>query len=179
MVQFGLVFFPSQITVVSARDALKEASQIDASMTNLGAGAVPVNLYPWTWNENSDEKNFEAISKDGSLFCPPILTKLILDREPQITLDWVDRVCQRFPDIKRIVPCHLNNDVKASAKDFSDAFEVLRSQPTSLKQQRPLVEDLALLQKASDLLTDLKIVAPSLVCDGEAARKIGRFASLQ
>jgi hypothetical protein len=179
MVQFGLVFFPSHITVIPAGEALKEASQVDASMKNLGEGAVPFNLYPWKWDGNSDIRNFEAISKKGALFCPPILTKLILDREPQATLEWVDRVCRRFSDMKRIVPSHLNNNVSATAKDFSLAFESLRSTPKNLKPQRALAEDLALLQKASDLLTDLKVVGPSLVCDGEAARKVGRFASIR
>lgn len=179
MVQFGLVFFPSQITVVSAGDALKEAFQVDPTMKNLGDGAVPGNLYPWTWDGNSDLRNFEAISNNGKLFCPPILTKLILDREPQITLDWVDRVSKHFSDMKRIIPCHLNNDITLTAKEFSEAFDVLRSTPTSLKSQRPLAEDLALLQKASDLLTDFKVVGSSQVCDGEAARRVGRFADLR
>lgn len=179
MVQFGLVFFPSQITVVPTGEALKEAIGVDPSMKNLGDGAVPLNLYPWTWDGDSDLRNFQAISNNGKLFCPPILTKLILDREPKITLDWVDRVSKRFSDMKRIIPCHLNNNIKLTAKDFSDAFEVLRSGPTNLKSQRPLAEDLALLQKASDLLTDLKVVGPSQVCDGEAARRFGRFADLK
>lgn len=176
MVQFGLVFFPSQISVVPTGEALREAQNVDRRMINLGDGAVPFNLYPWTWNGNNDENNFEAISEGGALFCPPILTKLILDREPVRTLAWVDRVCQRFPDMRRIVPCHLSNNVKASANDFSRAFDPLRSTPSDLKPQRALADDLALLQKASDLLTNLKVVGPSLVCDGEAARKVGRFA---
>lgn len=179
MVQFGLVFFPSQITVVPTGEALKEASKVDPRMKNLGDGAVPINLYPWAWDGNSDEKNFEAISNNGKLFCPPILTKLILDREPLVTLDWASRVCKRFPDMKRIIPCHLNNNIEMTAKEFSDAFDPLRSTQANLKSQRPLAEDLALLQKASDLLTDLKIVGPSQVCDGEAARRFGRFASLR
>ena len=179
MVQFGLVFFPSQISVVPTGEALKEASHVDPSMRNLGDGAVPGNLYPWAWDGNSDVRNFEAISNNGKLFCPPILTKLILDREPQITLDWVDRVSKRFSDMKRIVPCHLNNDIALTAKDFSEAFDVLRSTPMNLKSQRPLGEDLALLQKASDLLTDVGVVGPSQVCDGEAARRLGRFADLR
>jgi len=116
---------------------------------------------------------------NGKLFCPPILTKLILDREADATLDWVDRVSQRFSDMKRVIPCHLNNNIELTAKDFSDAFEVLRSTPTNLKSNGPLAEDLALLQKASDVLTDLKVVKPSQVCDGEAARRVGRFASLR
>ena len=177
MVQFGLVFFPSQINVVPAGEALKEAREVPASMSNLGDGAVPLKLYPWTWNGDNDSFNFEAISENGKLFCPPILTKLILDREPRATLDFVDRVCKRFPEIQRIIPCHLNNNVKASAADFRQAFECLRSSPDNVIPQRPLPEDLALLQKASDLLTDLHVVGPSSVCDGEPARIRGRFAA--
>ena len=170
MVQFGLVFFPSQITVNSFQKAITEARQIDDSMKNLGDGAVPGNLYPWEWNGESDKRNFEAISQNGKLFCPPILTKLILDREPKATLEWVDRVCARFPNFQRIIPCHLNNNVKANAKEFYEAFDPLRSTPAKLIPQRPLAEDLALLQDASDLLTNFGVVAPTSVCDGEPAR---------
>jgi hypothetical protein len=179
MVQFGLVFFPSQIDVVPAAEAIKESFQIDPRMKNLGEGAVPGgSLYPWTWHANDrDLENFRAISKQGAPFCPPILTKLILDREPQATLEWVDRVCQRFPFV-RIIPGHLNNNLSAGPKEFSSAFDMLRSKPNNPYPQRPLPEDLALLQKASDLLTHLGVVGPSKVCDGEPARQIGRFAKI-
>jgi Domain of unknown function (DUF4336) len=173
MVQFGLVFFPSQIDVVPFGKAIKEASNVDASMKSLGDGGVPLSLYPWTWKDGTaDQVNFDAISRGGTLFCPPILTKLILDREPQRTIAWVDRVVQRF-DFQRVIPGHLNNNVKATPREFSEAFSVLRG---TQQPQRPLAEDLALLQKASDLLTQYGVVSPSLVCDGEPARTIGRFA---
>jgi hypothetical protein len=178
MVQFGLVFFPSQISVPTVAQAFRDAQQIDPSMKTLGEGAVPFQLYPWAWNGDSDARNFAAISQSGRLFCPPILTKLILDREPQATLEWVDRVVTRFPNMKRIVPCHLNNHVSATAQEFSNAFDALRSSPANRKSQRPLAEDLALLQEASDLLTKVRVVAPSQVCDGEPARTQGRFAKL-
>ena len=178
MVQFGLVFFPSQIDVVPAGKAVSQASKIEKGMKPLGEGAVPFSLYPWTWHDDADVKNFQAISKNGQLFCPPILTKLILDREPQKTLEWVDRIANRF-DFERVVPCHLNNNVKATPAEFREAFAVLGNDPKSgqLKPNRPLAEDLALLQKASDLLTDFGVVGNSLVCDGEPARTAGRFAS--
>jgi len=175
MVQFGLVFFPSQIDVVPFGKAIKEAGQIDPSLRNLGDGAVPYSLYPWTWRGDTDKSNFKTISDGGELFCPPILTKLILDREPEKTIEWVDRICNKF-DFERVIPCHLNNNVKATPKQFSKAFDALRSRPGSLKSQRPLAEDLALLQKASDILTDFGVVGVSKVCDGEPARFEGRFA---
>ena len=177
MVQFGLVFFPSQIKVSSVGEAFDDARHVPADLTNLGLDAVPGKLYPWSWPDDvTDQANFDAISQGGKLFCPPILTKLILDREPEATLEWVDRVVQRFPQTQRVLACHLNGNVKATVQDFSQAFDPLRSRPGNLVPQRALVEDLALLQKASDVLTKLNVVAPSLVCDGEPARNKGRFA---
>jgi len=176
MVQFGLVFFPSQIEVVPFGKAISQASKIDRNGRALGEGAVPGALYPWTWHDNdADLKNFRAISKGGALFCPPILTKLILDRNPDETLQWVDRITSRF-DFKRVIPSHLNNNIVAGPKEFYAAFDPLRSDPkTGIINQRPLAEDLALLQKASDILTDAGVVAASKICDGEPARTEGRF----
>jgi Domain of unknown function (DUF4336) len=183
MVQFGLVFFPSQITVTpTIGKVLDDIQSVPYNLRNLGTDAIPFNsaLYPWSWNANdTDQMNFDYISQNGTLFCPPILTKLILDREPTATLQFVDRVCQRFSTMKRIIPCHLNNNVAVTdANEFYHAFDMLRSQPTSpsYRPQRALAEDLALLQKASDVLTQYNIIAPSLVCDGEPARQVGRFA---
>jgi hypothetical protein len=178
MVQFGLVFFPSQINVSTVQQAFKDSEQVPASLRNLGEGAIPGGrLYPWSWNADSDKRNFEQISQHGKLFCPPILTKLILDREPARTLEWVDIVSTRFKDMQRIIPCHLNNNIRVrGSREFSQAFDALRSRPERLVPQRALAEDLALLQKASDLLTRAGIVAPSQVCDGEPARQKGRFA---
>jgi hypothetical protein len=82
--------------------------------------------------------------------------------------------------MKRIIPCHLNNNIEVRGpNEFYEAFEMLRSQPDNIKPQRALAEDLALLQKASDLLTRYGVVGPSLICDGEPARRVGRFATSQ
>ena len=198
MVQFGLVFFPSQITVTpTIEQVFQDLQRVPYNLRNLGTDAIPFNsaLYPWSWNaNNTDQVNFESTSQNGTLFCPPILTKLILDREPTATLEFIDRVCQRFATMKRIIPCHLNNDITVTdAHEFYHAFDMLRNRPTSTNlfgppppptlpppqqyPQRALAEDLALLQKASDLLTQYNIIAPSLVGDGEPARQVGRFAT--
>ena len=105
--------------------ALREAQKVDPSRHNLGSDAVPLGLYPWMWHDNNaDLCNFEQILQGGALFCPPILTKLILDREPDQTLAWVDAVCQRFP-FECVISCHLNNNVKSMPKEFCAAFDVL------------------------------------------------------
>ena len=135
--------------------------------------------YPWQWKPaDEDIKNFNALAQNGKLIVPPILTKLILDREPEKVQLWVDKVCKKF-DFTHVISSHVNNYVQASPKDFKDAFEVLSVENRNLVPQsrRPLAEDLALLQKASDLLTQLNVVDVSKVCDGEPARFVGRFAN--
>lgn len=111
-------------------------------------------------------------------FRSPVLTKLILDREPNRALEWVARITRRF-DFTHVIPGHLNNYVKADRREFERAFDPLRSNPRggTVYPQRALPEDLALLQEASDLLTQLGVVAESQVCDLEPARQVGRFAA--
>lgn len=156
MVQFGVIFLPSQIDVPSIGQDLNDRKETPPELRNLGEGAVPANLYPWKWRGDEDLKSFQAISNGGAMFCPPILTKLILDREPERTLAWVDRVCERFSGMQRVVPCHLNNDIKATAKDFSRAFDTLRC---GTGEKGPLKADLQLLQNVSDNLTQYGVVA--------------------
>ena len=76
----------------------------------LSEGSIPLGLYPWAWDGDDDVKSFNAY-KDR-LFVPPILTKLILDREPEKTQEWVGRVVRNF-DFERIIPGHLDNYIKA------------------------------------------------------------------
>ena len=69
-----------------------------------------------------DKASFKALQ--GGLLVAPILQKLILNREPEKVLDWVNKVCE-WP-IERIIPCHFANDIKASSADFRKAFEFLQ-----------------------------------------------------
>jgi hypothetical protein len=71
----------------------------------------------------------------------------------------VDRITKRF-EFTHVIPGHLNNYVKAGPKEFSAAFDPLRSNPKDgrVYPQRALAEDLALLQEASDLLSKFGVV---------------------
>ena len=77
-------------------------------------------LSQWEWIAD-DIPSFKALQ--GGLLVAPILQKLILNREPEKVLQWVDKVCL-WP-IERIIPCHFANDIKASSADFRKAFEFL------------------------------------------------------
>lgn len=131
-------------------------------MKVLGEGSIPYDggLYPWEWVQ-SDLPNFRALQ--GGLLVAPILQKLILNREPEKVLNWAEKVSQ-WP-IKRIIPCHLANDIKATGSDFRRAFEFLEEPaqdipfPQSLFQKKPQVgpqpleADCKLLSDASVALT--------------------------
>jgi hypothetical protein len=122
MVLFGLTFQPAGIKVKDTLEAIKQLDQVTPEMKKLGEGAIPYNggLYPWDWVED-EVPSFRALQ--GGLLVAPILQKLILNREPEKVLDWVDKVCQwKF---SRIIPCHLANDVKATPADFKRAFSFL------------------------------------------------------
>jgi len=83
-------------------------------------------FYPWKWVED-DLPSFRALQ--GGLLVAPILQKLILNREPEKVLAWADAV-SKWP-IKRIIPCHLENDVRASSAEFRRAFNFLEKKKTN------------------------------------------------
>ncbi|KAL3806580.1 LOW QUALITY PROTEIN: hypothetical protein ACHAXA_003407 [Cyclostephanos tholiformis] len=88
-------------------------------------GAIPGGLlYPWPWHEGDvDIANFDVISQGRTLFCPPILTKLILDRDPECAQEWI----ASWDGSISVIPGHLNNYVKADRREFAMAFDPLRS----------------------------------------------------
>ena len=158
MILFGLVFFPSGISVSGLIEAFTILSKINPNYKVLGQGAIPINsaLYPWSWVRN-EEKSFKALQK--GLLVAPILRKLILDREPQRVLEWADQVSKW--NIKRIIPSHLENNIKANGREFREAFNFLEAKKES--KARPLPEDLNFLDIISDICTKYGIVAPSEV----------------
>ena len=82
-------------------------------------GALPFGA-PWAWGRD-DRPSVKALQ--GGLLCAPILQAIILNRFPEETSAWVDDVCKwRF---RRVVPCHLANDVMASPAQFKKAFAFL------------------------------------------------------
>jgi hypothetical protein len=71
----------------------------------------------------------------------------------------------------RVIPCHLNNNVRLkNSQNFIKPLICSGVDP-AICGRSGLWEKTALLQRASDLLTKVGVVAPSLVCDGEVARQ--------
>ena len=162
MVLFGLTFNPSGIQVMDTLKSVRALDRVSPEMRRLGEGAIPYDggLYPWRW-ERDEKPNFRKLQ--GGLLVAPILQKLILNREPERVLAWADRVA-RWP-FRRIVPCHLSNNIKADGKMFRQAFSFLEQEPKGLFNsfRRALTGDEAdvkLLADVSRSLTEQGVLFP-------------------
>jgi Domain of unknown function (DUF4336) len=115
----------------------------------------------WEWVQD-EGPNFKALQ--GGLLVAPILQLLIFNREPTAVLNWADKV-SKWP-IKRIIPCHLENDIAATGRDFRRAFnflEVPKTFPFNIidpPAPRALDRDVVVLTNASATLTKQKQVFP-------------------
>ncbi len=79
-------------------------------------------LYPFQWKANWEE-SFNSLRNDGRLLVAPILQTLILNRAPQETLQWADKIaCWNF---NRIIPCHFDSAIDTTPQEFRQAFTFL------------------------------------------------------
>lgn len=109
--------------------------------------------YPFRWKVGW-QRSFEALRKH-QLIVAPILQRLILNREPQIVIDWAEKVASW--DFKRIVPCHLDSPIETSPQEFRSAFGFLEK-----KSDRTLPdEDFELLKEIEQGLIKTKITPPA------------------
>jgi hypothetical protein len=159
MALFGLVFFPAGINVSGVSETFSSLKKVNNNMRVLGEGAIPIDggLYPWSWVRN-ELSSFKALQ--GGLLVAPILQKLILNREPDKVLSWVD-IIKKWK-FKRIIPSHFANNIKATGADFRRAFDFLEDSKTNSKRSTSpsaTREDLALLSSVSLIFTKLGIVA--------------------
>jgi len=79
-------------------------------------------LYPFDWKPHWEE-SFNQLRGNGRLLVAPILQTLILNRAPQETLIWVDKVANW--NFNQVIPCHFTGIVKAQPQEFRQAFSFL------------------------------------------------------
>ncbi|CAM9587115.1 unnamed protein product, partial [Laminaria digitata] len=173
IVQFALTFQPSSLVVTDLKQAFFEDAP-QSKMKELGWGG----LFPFEWKSpKEDLKSFAAMK--GGLLVAPILQVLLLNRDPGPVLDWADRVAE-WP-FRRVIPCHLGNDIKTSPKEFRKAFGFLErgggrdnSMAGGLRSlfggggaaagkggAEPLPEDLQFLRDAEKALVGLGTLFPA------------------
>lgn len=79
-------------------------------------------LYPFDWQPNWKDC-FNRLRGNGRLLVAPILQTLILNRAPQETLQWVDKVASW--NFNQVIPCHFTAIVDAQPQEFRQAFSFL------------------------------------------------------
>jgi hypothetical protein len=142
---FSLYFQPQRLKIANWGETLRSAFTAPNRAKQDYFG-----IYPFRWQPQW-EKSFEELYGDGKIFVAPILQTLILNRAPQATLAWANRVAQWNFD--RIIPCHFAAPIATTPQEFRAAFDFLMRSPESN-------EDVRLLQQIDRQLTWWRIILP-------------------
>jgi Domain of unknown function (DUF4336) len=114
---FALYFQPNVLEIITWGKSLsKSFTAPDRSKQNY------FGLYPFQW-QSGWQKRFSDLHNQGELLVAPILQTLILNRAPQQTIEWIDRVTQW--DFEQIIPCHFDAPITATPQQFRAAFTFL------------------------------------------------------
>ncbi len=142
---FGLYFRPSVLDVPKWGEVFRNAAKAPQRSRKAYFG-----LYPFKWKQNW-QGCFETLRGDGRLFVAPILQILILNRAPEETIAWADKIAKW--DFKRIIPCHLDAPIEATPNQFRQAFSFLEKHSNNALPQ----EDFQVLEQIDSTLDKLGI----------------------
>lgn len=150
---FAFYFRPCVLDVVDLLPSLQDARKAgDRSRQNY------FGWYPFRWQPDW-QQTFAALRGNGRPFVAPILQQLILNRAPQETLDWANRIARW--NFERIIPCHFDAPIATTPQQFRQAFAFLEKSPL-VSESAPLPrEDFALLQDIDRGLTRFRITPPA------------------
>ena len=146
---YAMYFRPSSLDLPLWREVFRNALKAPDRSRKAYFG-----LYPFKWQENW-EYSFDALRGEGRLFVAPILQTLILNRAPEKTLVWADKVANW--DFEWIIPCHFDAPIKAKPNQFRQAFMFLeKSSNVTLPLDLPR-KDFQVLQEIDAKLEKLGI----------------------
>ncbi len=149
---FALYFRPNMLQVVEWGQVFRNALQAPERSKKAYFG-----LFPFKW-QSDWQRSFDALQGKGRFFVAPILQTLILNRAPQETIDWADKVASW--DFHWIIPCHFDSPISAQPHQFRQAFSFLEKQFTSSSFPLP-EEDFQLLKTIDRGLNKIGIVPPA------------------
>lgn len=147
---FALYFRPSALEVIPWGYVLREAIKAPNRSPKAYFG-----LFPFKWQSHW-QRSFHILQGEGRLFVAPILQTLILNRAPQQTIDWAQKVAKW--DFEWIIPCHFDAPIKAQPNQFRQAFSFLEKHP--LVSGGLPEEDFQLLREIDHGLKTTGIVPP-------------------
>lgn len=145
---FALYFRSSVLDVASIAQTIAAAWR----SPNKSAQAY-WGLYPFQWQVNWED-SFNKLRNNGRLLVAPILQNLILNRAPQETLQWADKVAGW--NFSRIIPCHFDSPLNTTPQEFRQAFSFL--EPNTCNTEKLPESDLQTLKNIDALLYKFGIV---------------------
>lgn len=156
---FAIYFRPSALEMVELgqmfRDVLKAPNR---------SRKAYFGLFPFRWKD-SWQQSFDALRGGGRLFVAPILQTLILNQAPRQVINWANKVANW--DFQRIISCHFDSPVDASAYQFRQAFSFLENKPPvseylfGTKTQPLPKEDFEFIKEIEEKLLKQGIATPA------------------
>ncbi len=156
---FALFFQPSMLEIIKWSEVFRNALKAPERSKKAYFG-----LYPFKWKPDW-KQSFDALRGDGRLFAAPILQTLILNRAPQETINWANKVASW--DFQWIISCHFDVPIKAEPQQFRQAFSFLEKYPAVSagvfsSSSYPLPEeDFKILRELDEGLSKFGIVPPA------------------
>ena len=114
---FAMYFQPTVLEVPKWSQVLRNAFAAPDKSSKAYFG-----LYPFQWRDDW-QKCFHALHRDGSLLVAPILQNLILNRDRQATLTWIDKLANW--NFQQIIPCHFDAPIIANSQHLRQSFAFL------------------------------------------------------
>ncbi|MEB3338311.1 MAG: DUF4336 domain-containing protein [Leptolyngbyaceae bacterium] len=150
---FALYFQPSRLGTTGFLETFRDAAKAPDRSKKAYFG-----LFPFRWKDTW-QQSFTALRGGGRPLVAPILQTIILTQAPRETLDWADKIASW--DFQRIIPCHFQAPIEASAQQFRQAFTFLEKEPT-LRLDQPLPEeDFQFIKELEASLTQRGITSPA------------------
>jgi hypothetical protein len=143
---FALYFRPRVLKEINWLKVIKDVFRAPDRSKNAYFG-----IFPFEWESNW-QNSFEALSAKNSLLVAPVLQTLILNRAPQETLLWVERVTSW--NFERIIPCHFSAPIATHPARFREAFAFLEKKSTLPE------DDFQLLKQLNEILSKTLIIHP-------------------
>lgn len=150
---FALYFSPSVLEVPTWSEAWGDAKKARERSRKAYFG-----FFPFQWQENWQE-SFHILQGNGRTFVAPILQSLILNRAPQETINWANKVASW--DFQWIIPCHFDAPIKAEPQQFRQAFTFLEKCSLFSSNYCLPEDDFKLLRNIDSGLNKLGIVPPA------------------
>lgn len=147
---FSLYFKASVLDTPSWSDTFRRAL-----MSPERSAKAYFGLYPFQWRFDW-KKSFDALRGSGRPFVAPILQATILNRAPEETLAWRDRVAKW--DFTQIIPCHFEPLIYSNPQQFREAFSFLEGKSGNAALPEG---DLELIRQISNNLEKVKIIPAS------------------